>query len=47
MLFRGFSRLVGAENANKTNLLRHKSRPSLFDGAEKRRPGPSVTGGYQ
>ena len=47
MLFRGFSRRVGAENANKTNLLRQKSRSSLFARAEKRRPGPSVTGGYQ
>jgi hypothetical protein len=47
MLFRGFSRRVGAENGNKTKKLRQKSRSSLFDGAEKRRPGPSVTGGYQ
>jgi len=46
MLFRGFSRRVGAENANKTKKLRQKSRSSLFDGAEKRRPGPSLTGGY-
>jgi hypothetical protein len=47
MLFRGFSRRSGAENANKTNLLRQKSRSSLFAGSEKRRPGPSITGGYQ
>jgi hypothetical protein len=47
MLFRGFPRRSGAENANKTKRLRQKSRPSLFARAEKRRPGPSVAGGYQ
>jgi len=47
MLFRGFSRRVGAENANKTNLLRQKSRSSLFARAEKRRPGASMADGNQ
>jgi len=30
ILFRGFSRRVGAENASKTKMLRQKSRSSLF-----------------
>lgn len=39
MLFRGFSRREGAENAISINLLRRLSRPPLFARAEKRRPG--------